>query len=295
MQLRQDHMNQSLGNCVHFAQQGQHLHFTTDWAKLIVTIYRSDIVRIRAIEKDRPFEDFSYAVIREPEPTKFSLNQHEEGWEISTDSLQLHIQKAPLRFSLRDVQGNEINSDDAAFGISKIGHEWYNYKTLREDEKFIGLGEKTGYLNRRGKWYQHWNTDAFAYGEEDDPLYMSTPYYLGLTSGSVYGVFLDNTYRSIFNFGASNHRFSYFQVPDGELNYYLIHNQGVAENVQAYCWLTGTPALPPKWSLGYQQCRYSYYPDTEVLNIARTFREKQVPCDVIYLDIHYMDAYKLFT
>jgi alpha-glucosidase len=53
--------------------------------------------------------------------------------------------------------------------------------------------------------------------------------------------------------------------------------------------------LPPLWSLGFQQCRYSYYPDYEVLNAARTFREKNIPADVIYLDIHYMDAYKVFT
>jgi alpha-glucosidase len=292
---RQDHFNQALTAVTAFEQQGQRFFIETKEAKVILSIYRDDIIRIRAIDVNRVFEDLSYAVIRTPEQVNYDLIETAEGWEIVTSKLCLRIQANPFRLSLFDLDGTMVNADDESFGISKIGHELYNYKQLQADEKFIGLGEKTGHLNRRGKWYQHWNTDAFAYGEEDDPLYMSTPFYMGLTGGKVYGVFLDSTYRSTFNFGASNHRFSYFQVPDGELDYYLIKSGGVAETVSAYCWLTGTPVLPPKWSLGYQQCRYSYYPDKEVINVARTFREKQIPCDVIYLDIHYMDKYKLFT
>jgi alpha-glucosidase len=53
--------------------------------------------------------------------------------------------------------------------------------------------------------------------------------------------------------------------------------------------------LPPLWSLGYQQNRYSYYPETEVMRIAQTLREKKIPADGITLDIHYMDHYKVFT
>jgi alpha-glucosidase len=295
MNKRQDHFNQSLGECLYFEQKGQILLFETEQTKLKVEIYRADIIRVRAIDKQHLWEEFSYSVVAQPVETTFALTENETGWEISTDKLRLHIGRAPIRFQLFDLDNTLVNADDEAFGISRIGHEWYNYKTLQPDERFIGLGEKTGHLNRRGKWYEHWNTDAFAYGEEEDPLYMSTPFYMGITQNKVYGVFLDNTYRSIFNFGASNNRFSYFQIPDGELDYYLIKAGDVTETVLAYTWLTGTPQLPPKWSLGYQQCRYSYYPDKEVLNVARTFREKQIPCDVIYLDIHYMDQYKLFT
>jgi len=295
MNKRQDPFNQSLGECLYFEQKGQILLFETEWAKLKVEIYRDDIIRIRALDKLKAFEDFSYAVVKPAANTVFELSENSTGWEITTSKLRLKISKAPIRFQLYDLDGTLVNADDEAFGISRIGNEWYNYKSLQQDERFIGLGEKTGHLNRRGKWYEHWNTDAFAYGEEEDPLYMSTPFYMGITQNKVYGIFLDNTYRSIFNFGASNNRFSYFQIPDGELDYYLIKAGDVAETVLAYTWLTGTPSLPPKWSLGYQQCRYSYYPDKEVLNVARTFREKQIPCDVIYLDIHYMDQYKLFT
>lgn len=295
MRRRLDPANQALGPCTGHQINGQRITFELAEAQVELQVYRKDIVRIRVVARDESFEDFSYAVVRTPEETEYKWTETAKGWLLSTDSIELSVQSNPLRFQLNDKAGRTLLADDAAFGISRIGSEWYNYKELRDDETFIGLGEKTGHLNRRGKWYQHWNTDAFAYGEEDDPLYMSTPFYMGITQGAVYGVFVDSTYRSIFNFGASNHRFSYFQVPDGGLDQYLFASGGVSEIVQAYSWLTGTAPLPPKWSLGYQQCRYSYYPDKEVLNVARTFREKHIPCDVIYLDIHYMDQYKLFT
>jgi len=79
------------------------------------------------------------------------------------------------------------------------------------------------------------------------------------------------------------------------MNYYFFGAKKIPGILRDYTWLTGRMNLPPYWSLGYQQCRWTYYPESEVLNLARTFREKQIPCDVIYLDIHYMDEYKIFT
>lgn len=94
---------------------------------------------------------------------------------------------------------------------------------------------------------------------------------MGLHHHLQYGIFLDNTYKSHFNFGASNNRFSSFTAEDGEMNYYFIYHQSVAGIIQSYTWLTGRMEMA-RWSLGLQQCRYSYYPDKEVLSIARTFR-----------------------
>jgi alpha-glucosidase len=123
---------------------------------------------------------------------------------------------------------------------------------------------------------------------------MSVPFYMGIHSSRQYGIFFDNTYRSHFNMGASNNRFSSFGAEGGEMNYYLFAGT-MREIISNYTWLTGRIKLPPMWSLGTQQCRYSYYPDSEVVNIAQTYRSKKIPADVIYLDIHYMDAYKVFT
>ena len=64
---------------------------------------------------------------------------------------------------------------------------------------------------------------------------------------------------------------------------------------ERYTYLTGRPYFPPKWAFGYQQCRYSYYPDEQVLDIARQFRKREIPCDVMHLDLHYMQDSQMFT
>ncbi len=186
--------------------------------------------------------------------------------------------------------------DDANLGISWQGSEVTCFKTMFPSERFIGLGEKVGRLDRRGTSYVNWNTDHYAYGPRDDPLYVSVPFFIGIHDSMTYGIFFDNTRRTQFNFGAStDDQFSFFSAPGGELNYYFLGGSTVARVIEEYTALTGRMEMPPLWSLGYQQCRWSYYPESEVLDLARTFREKKIPADVIYLDIHYMDEYKVFT
>jgi alpha-glucosidase len=205
------------------------------------------------------------------------------------------VTKNPVRFSLKNIHHQLVNEDDSAFGTSWNGEQVTTYKKLQEGERFIGLGEKTGPLDRRGSGYQNWNTDSFGYGSGADPLYCSIPFYIGIHNGLSYGVFFDNTHKSFFNFGASNNRFSSFSADRGEMDYYLMHSHSVAGIIKEYTHLTGRMELPPFWSIGYQQCRYSYYPDKEVLAVAQTFRDKDIPADVIVLDIHYMEQYKIFT
>ncbi|WP_256592212.1 TIM-barrel domain-containing protein, partial [Pseudomonas sp. 2995-3] len=64
------------------------------------------------------------------------------------------------------------------------------------------------------------------------------------------------------------------------------------QTLSQYSNLTGTTPIPPKWSLGYHQSRYSYETETEVRELAAAFKEKEIPLDAIYLDIHYMDGYR---
>jgi len=170
-----------------------------------------------------------------------------------------------------------------------------NYRVLREEEKIYGLGEKTGDMNRKGKSYVHWNTDHFAYGVDTDPLYSSIPFFIGVNHSGHYGIFVEAPGRSLFNFGASSHRLQYFTVEGKILDYYFIFGEHPLDILQNFSMLTGTLPLPPKWALGYQQSRYSYYPDYVVMDVAKTFRQKKIPADVIYLDIHYMDSNKAFT
>ncbi|SIR26369.1 glycoside hydrolase family 31 protein [Pontibacter lucknowensis] len=274
---------------------GQKVSLTTDRNNHVeVTVYTPTVVRVR-MDKQPLGKDFSYAVVTQPQQTKVNITQNDKEVTILTDSLQARITKNPFSVAFLTRDGKVINQDEEGLTTSWIGEEVTTYKKMQKGERFIGLGEKTGGLDRRGSGYTNWNTDAYAYTTNQDPLYTTFPFYIGIHNGLNYGIFFDNSYQSDFNFGASNDRFSSFGAQGGEMDYYFFYHTKLADIIGSYTFLTGRMELPPLWSLGYQQNRYSYYPETEVFRIAQTLREKRIPADGITLDIHYMDAYKLFT
>ncbi|HWK03207.1 MAG TPA: TIM-barrel domain-containing protein [Puia sp.] len=292
------------------------LDITTTHAYVRIQVYSPSVIRVRIAPQ--PLQnDFSYAVVATPgsadsgavrpaataglpespggQSAKITPVQTDSIIRFITDSLSIKITRHPFSISFYTPDGRPLNEEEPGLGTSWIGTEVTAYRHLQKDERFIGLGEKTGDLDRKGKAYTNWNSDVFGYPVNQDPLYSTIPFYMGVHHGLQYGIFFDNSFQSDFNFGASNDRFSSFSARGGEMNYYFISHSTVAGIIQSYTWLTGRMKMPPLWSLGYQQNRYSYYPDTEVYRIAHTLREKHIPADGITLDIHYMDNYKLFT
>jgi alpha-glucosidase len=286
-------LSKSLGELKSWAEQPNGLTCETSNGRFRIQFYNSSIIRI-TLTQSPAFEDFSYATVAKPAQGVYTIAENPDFLEVGTESVKLKITKSPVRFTFLNHNGQIINEDDAGFGTSWNGEQVTTYKKIQEGERFIGLGEKTGPLDRRGNGYQNWNTDNFGYSTSADPLYCTTPFYIGIHNGVSYGIFFDNSYKSFFNFGASNNRFASFSADAGEMDYYFIAGS-VREIIQNYTHLTGRMEMPPLWSIGYQQCRYSYYPDKEVLNLARTFRDKDIPADTIVFDIHYMDDYKIFT
>ncbi|MGC1240574.1 MAG: glycoside hydrolase family 31 protein [Chryseosolibacter sp.] len=287
-------MSENSGNVLRWQKETNGISGTTVRGRFLITLYSESIFRIQLSREDF-FEDFSYSVIASPKVVSFDVSDSPEVITVSTSRVILTIRKNPLSLQFTNHQGQIINQDEESFGTGWIGDQVTTYKKLQEGERFIGLGEKTGPLDRRGFGYTNWNTDSFGYSSGSDPLYCSTPFYMGIHHNLSYGIFFDNTHKTFFNFGASNDRFASFSADTGEMNYYFIHGDNVRAILQQYTFLTGRMEMPPLWSIGYQQCRYSYYPDKEVVNVANTFREKDIPADAIVFDIHYMEQYKIFT
>lgn len=264
-------------------------------ASVILSVYAPGVVRLRLV-RGSPERDFSWAVTASPSGGFTSRREDGERCWLETGALRLEVVKKPLSFRFYDGNGTLLNADDDGLGIRFQGTETSVCQRLFPDERFIGLGEKTGPLDRRGTNWVNWNSDRPAYGLNEDPLYASIPFFIGIHGQSAFGIFLDHPGRTFFDFGSSTDgRFYRYGVPGGELNYYFIHASTVTGIVSAYTGLTGRAPLPPLWSLGYQQCRWSYTPAEEVLDVARNFRRRGIPCDVLYLDIDYMDQYKIFT
>lgn len=283
----------NVGNVKSTSINAQSISLISENAQTEITVYTANIIRVRTDKVLK--KDFSYAVIKQPLKTEVNITQSDKEIILTTDSLKVIVSKSPFSVSFYTLKGEIINEDEPGLGTSYIGEQVTTYKKMQTAERFIGLGEKTGDLDRKGNAYTHWNSDVAGYSIKHDPLYSTIPFYIGIHHQINYGIFLDNTYQSDFNFGASNNRFSSFGAQGGEMNYYFIYHKKLADIITSYTDITGRMKMPPLWSLGYQQNRWSYYPETEVFRIAQTLREKKIPADGITLDIHYMDSYKLFT
>ncbi|MGH7601965.1 MAG: TIM-barrel domain-containing protein, partial [bacterium] len=275
---------QFLGNVTAYQKEERGVLLTCGADQLRVTILAADLVQVRLARNGVWDDGPSYAVIKTQWPTvEWQFAETAEELQITTAELVVKIKRAPCRLAFFNKNGNLINQDDEALGIGWDGPEVGGYKKLFDDEKFFGLGEKTGGLDKRGNEWVMWNSDIPAYTNVTDPLYQSHPFFIGVRQAGAYGIFFDNTYKTYFNMGAGNHRFYSFRAERGELNYYFILGPAIKKILTRYSELVGRPPLPPQWAMGYQQCRWSYYPESEVRTLAQTFRDKQIPCDVIYL------------
>ena len=286
---------QFIGDIKTYAQQENIIKVECDNANIEITILADDLFRIKMYPGNKIPLTNSYAVVPlKKSPTIHPIEDLGEQLRITTNELILNIQKSPCRLAFLDLEGNIICKDHDDYGMGWNGANIHCWKELH-DESFYGLGEKTRGFNKRGNVYTMWNSDIPGYTPTTDPIYQTHPFFISLFKERAFAIFFDNSYRSQFNLGAGNNQFYRFGADDGVLDYYFFYGPGLKKVLKRYGELVGNMPLPPKWSLGYQQCRWSYYPEKEVMELANTFRDKEIPCDVIYLDIHYMDGYRCFT
>ncbi len=264
-------------------------------ARVRVTFVRDGIVRVRLAPNGTFPADNSWAIVEPPQPPTVFLHDSATDVTVSAGNVVATIHKSSLLIDFSDAHGNTMLADEPSFPMSWNGERIKVWKKMPLLENYYGLGDKPGPLNRRNRSFTMWNTDFFGWQESDQPLYKTIPFFLGLNEGKAYGIFFDNPYRSNFNFGLESPDFYSFGAEGGELNYYYFAGPDPRRVVQAYVDLTGHTELPPYWTLGFQQSRYSYYPEARVREIARTFREKKIPADAIYLDIDYQKGYAPFT
>ncbi|WP_207493387.1 glycoside hydrolase family 31 protein [Aridibaculum aurantiacum] len=293
---QQNRLSEQAGTVKSVKQENNTYHFELTNGFAQVTPYNATTIRVR-VNKSKFTGDQSYAIDDLTAKGKFTSKEEDrDNLRLYTDSLMVVVHKTPFRVSFYNKAKQLINADEDALGVSWYGNNVSCYKKLHKDEKFIGLGEKTGGINRRGNFYTHWNADVPGYALNADPLYSSIPFFIGIHDKMVYGIFFDNSHRTYFNFGGgADEELYHFGAEDGEMNYYFFGGNTVTDIIKDYTSLTGRTTMPPLWSLGFQQSRWGYDSQEQLLDIAKTFRDKKMPADVIVSDINYMDNYKIFT
>lgn len=220
-----------------------------------------------------------------------------------------------LALTLKDQRGHVLLRAPARQAIGVSGESSIFVFEHQEGDQFYGMGEKLLGLELSGKQSKFWNTDAFGdfhwkeiFEDRVDPLYVSIPYLI-LKRGNTYlGLLLDNPHATFINTGAM------LQAAGGQMNLgvperktiligaergpsdlYVLVGPSLAELTRKLQTLVGRTPLPPVWALGYNQCRWGYKSDQDLMELDRMFRRHGIPCDGLWIDIDYMDAYKVFT
>jgi alpha-glucosidase len=274
-----------------------------------IAVLSEDIFRVGAFpEGGTPSYD-SEAIAREDwGPVEVSIEESDGTLALATSAATVHVSLDPLRISFTDASGHTFAADDEELGMGfvrqpgadvftqPLGSPPRLYKKREEGERYFGCGERTSGLEKTGSYQIFWNVDPPAgHTASFNNLYGSIPFTLSLANGRAYGLFFDNTHRAELDLALEDEGRAYYGAEGGNLVYYVFCGPTPAEVLTGYTELTGRTPMPPLWSLGNQQCRYSYMDEAEVREVARGFRERDIPCDVIYLDIHYMDGYRVFT
>lgn len=294
--------NQFPAHVIAFEQDVDKLYFkTSNNIVLELTVVRDSVLRFRFGMRGQLQNDFSYAIsdsaIRGY--NHLEVSEDIDNYIVTTSKLVCKIDKNTLKHKIYDTKGKLINADEIGFHFEEFYEKGGSIvkmsKVAQDREAYYGMGDKPMANNLRGKRLQNWPTDQYAFEKDQDPIYKAVPFYIGLHHEMAYGVFFDNSFKTYFDFCHERHNVTSFWAQGGEMNYYFIYGPEMDKVVSSYTDLTGFPELPPLWSLGYHQCKWSYFPESRVKEIANTFRELKIPCDGIYLDIDYMDGFRCFT
>ncbi len=311
-----------LGKITDYNQTDKGVHFFFEKGKVEITPVTSRIIHIYYDEEGKQYES---EAVEWPSVDKvdYSVEKVDKTVGSADNSVEIHTKELKIRIEddfyvdIYNSRGDELCLDyrgekkpaaeltlsekklleeEGHWGGGQESYAFHIVKKIQGQEAFYGLGDKTGYLNKRGYEYEMWNTDNPAPQVDCfKALYKSIPFLIVKDTNKVYGVFLDNSFKSYFDLGKESQLYYSFGAKAGSISYFFIGGNSIAEVVKNYCLLTGTPPLPQKWTLGYHQSRWGYITSEDMEELATKFREKKIPCDALHFDIDYMEDYKVFT
>ncbi|HZA32052.1 MAG TPA: TIM-barrel domain-containing protein, partial [Propionibacteriaceae bacterium] len=290
--------------------------------QLRIDLIRDDLVRFK-ISRARTFDESpTFAVCADPlqTPVKFRVERDAERVRLRTSAMVVSLWLHPFRLDVHRLDGSvvietAVDQDGQYWPYATLNDAFTLRRRCRHEDAIFGLGEKTGRQNRKGRDFVMYNADVlnpdaaaeFIAGKaaddprgdptsvEYDPYYVSIPffYHQDYPDGRMAASFVDNGYRGSYEFSqSSEYRISF---RGGQYTEYIFAGPHMPDILNAYTWLTGRIAAPPLWSLGYHQCRWFHYTQQAVEALAEQHRQHQIPCDGLWLDIEYMDGYRVFT
>ncbi len=279
-----------------------------------VTALASGLFRVGMFTHGRPIVYPTAAVAFEDrEDAEAEIIEGADEVRIVTSAGSARIQREPLRIGFRDASDRVVAQDDPDLGMgvwsSPIlrataspaetqGPPTRLYKQRRATERYFACGERTGGLEKTGGHQTFWNVDPpLRHTSSHDNLYASIPFVLALdgNEGHAWGLLFDNPGRVELDLAKERSDRVWFGAELGDLVYYVFFGPSPRDVLERYTALTGHIPMPPLWALGYHQSRWGYVTENDVREVAQEFRKRDIPCDALYLDIDYMDGYRVFT
>jgi alpha-glucosidase len=285
-----------------FSREGRTVLLDYGGPRVTITVLTDSLIRVRLAPEGAFEVRHSWAVARADEEFSeetYELEDSDGELTLRTSALSVQIDRESGGLSFVDIQGQRFCSDEPGvqWKQTEAGqHTVTCSKRIESGEHFFGFGERTGSLDKLGRQLINWTTDpAHGHGPGTDPIYQAIPVFMALRPGLAYGVFFNNTWKSRFDIGAEDPDVWRMEAEGGELDYYIAYGPRpvqVSENLGA---LLGTMPLPPRWALGYHHSRWGHATELMIRALTSEFRKRNIPCDVIHLDIDYMNGYRIFT
>lgn len=263
-------------------------------ASISVIFYQPNLVEIR-MRPDRQFPPvFSYALSETFKftPQAATVTEDTDTVVIGAGGMACVFTRTTTQLRIYMTNGQEVSVES---GFSWLGEKVTWQRQLPADEGCYGLGQRGWGLNLRGRKWALWNFDPVGYGRGTDPVYYSIPFYMGVHPEYAIGVLWDNPARGTVDLGSARANQMAFGADTGELRLYFMADEKPDAVLKHYLDLTGLPPLLPMWAFGYQQSRWGYVPSNKFRELAREFRQRLIPCDVLHFDIDYMDGHRVFT
>ena len=167
--------------------------------------------------------------------------------------------------------------------------------TLSEQSAVYGLGEMPRGINKRGWHYITNNTDESRHSEDKLSFYGAHNFLLVRDGSTCFGLFVDFPGKVYYDIGYTRHDLFSFHTETPDYDLYLLSGGNENAICKEFRTLIGRSYIPPKWAFGLAQSRWGYKTEEDVREVARQYKEHDLPLDMICMDIEYMQDYADFT
>lgn len=308
----------SLSQLTLLEQDKHQFTFKSDLELIRISFLKAELFKIEISRGGSFVRKASSAVIHEDSYTHVLVREDKKHFYLKTNELWVSLNKKNCQINARRHDGHIlIESHESLPYYSFLNDSFIINRKTPSTALIAGLGQKSGSFNRMGQSYSLWNTDILSpdlkrqasnpneaeprkdpTSDSFDPYYISIPFWHQVhpQSSLSTGYFLDNPARAFFNFqNTKDQGLTQIRYNSGQYSEYFFAKTTIAESLKDYLDLTGHTPMPAEWTLGYHQCRWKKYSPKELHALADEFIERDIPCSSLWLDIDYMNEYRVFT